>query len=134
MNQSQKTLLENGKDRGTLCIYADYTWAYGMLGLALEWGTWIHNGDNTITLIREDGYESIAKKKYDRELVFEVDNSKGKVDFLLENKNSKEINYIENVENGSHTFILEKNSSYTLKVKFIGCNGKYKIKLKRMQV
>ena len=52
---------------GTLCIYADYTWAYGMLGLALEWGTWIHNGDNTITLIREDGSESIAKKEYDRE-------------------------------------------------------------------
>lgn len=76
----------------------------------------------------------LFKKKYDRELVFEVDNSKGKVDFLLENKNSKEINYIENVENGSHTFILEKNSSYTLKVKFIGCNGKYKIKLKRMKL
>lgn len=49
---------------GTLYIYADYTWQYGMLGFALEWGTWIHNGDKTITLILENGSESIAKKEY----------------------------------------------------------------------
>lgn len=51
----------------TLNIYADYTWTYGQSVWVFERGTWIHNGDNTITLIREDGSESIAKKKYDRE-------------------------------------------------------------------
>ena len=50
-----------------LGVYDDFTWTYGQINSVFDRGTWFHNGDNTITLIRDDGYESIAKKGWDKE-------------------------------------------------------------------
>ena len=49
----------------TLQINDDYTWVYGQLPWVFDRGTWVFNGDDTITLIRDDGTESIAKRCYD---------------------------------------------------------------------
>ncbi len=51
----------------TLNLYDDFTWTHGQVIWIFERGTWFHNGDNTITLVYEDGSESIAKKCYDKE-------------------------------------------------------------------
>lgn len=56
----------------TFNIYADYTWTYGQSIWVFERGTWIHNGDNTITLINEDNNEEIIAE-YHSDRIYEKD-------------------------------------------------------------
>lgn len=57
-----------GKMLMTLKLYEDFTYTYGQSVWVFDRGTWIHNGDNTITLIlNDDKSETIAEKHYDKD-------------------------------------------------------------------
>lgn len=68
----------SGLMSSTYSIYKDNTWSWNYLGIG-ESGKWVHNGDNTITLINEDNNEEIIAE-YHSDKIYEKDEEGNVID------------------------------------------------------
>lgn len=75
-------------------------------------------------------YLNISKYKDDRQIIFDIENISGVINIEIINKETQEIEVLDNPKTGQYIIDLKKDHSYKVIVITNKAVGKYKITLK----